>query len=163
MRSLLAALDRIERGVIAPLAAIALLLACNAMASRYLLPGLALDWTFEVIIFMVIWAVWLASARLITTGNHIRIDILLRALGPGGRRWLGLFAAVLGLGVAGLLVWSGYLVVTEAYSWDERTSSTLRLPLWIYYLCLPVGAASMFIRLIERVVFLLRGGEEQMH
>ena len=69
MRSLVSVLDSLERGVIALLAGAALVLACNAMLSRYLLPGLALDWTFEVIIFLVIWAVFLAAARLVTVSR----------------------------------------------------------------------------------------------
>lgn len=157
MRPALAALDRLERGVIALLAAVALLLACNGMVSRYLVPALAFDWTFEVITFVVIWAVFLAAARLVTTAGHIRIDIVLQRLTPGPRRWLAIFAATLALAVAVLLLWSGVLVVSEALRWGETSSSTLRVPLWIYYLCLPVGAALMAVRLVARIVGLARG------
>ncbi|MEO8546625.1 MAG: TRAP transporter small permease, partial [Burkholderiaceae bacterium] len=124
MASLIAVLDRLERGLDALLAGVALLLACNAMLARYFLPGLTLDWTFELITFLVIWAVFLAAARLITEGGHIRIDILLHAMQAGPRRLLGLFAAVLGLLVALLLLWSGVLVVTESIRWGETSSST---------------------------------------
>jgi len=157
MRSLVSVLDSLERGVIALLAGAALVLACNAMLSRYLLPGLALDWTFEVIIFLVIWAVFLAAARLVTVGGHIRIDIVLQRLGPRAQRWFALFAAALALAVAILLLWSGVLVVSEALRWGETSSSTLRVPLWIYYLSLPVGAALMALRLVLRIVGLATG------
>jgi len=157
MDRLITALDRLERGVIALLAGVALLLACNAMVSRYLLPGMTLDWTFEVIIFVVIWAVFLAAARLVSVGGHIRMDFLMQFLQPGTRRWFLVFSEVLGLAVAGLLLWSGVLVVSESIRWGETSSSTLRLPLWIYYLSLPVGAALMSVRFIARIVGILRG------
>lgn len=157
MQSLASVLDSLERGIIAVLAGAALVLACNAMVARYLAPGLTLDWTFEVITFLMIWAVFLAAARLVTTGGHIRIDIVLQRLGPGARRWWALLASALGLTVALLLLWSGVLVVDEALRWGETSSSTLRVPLWIYYLSLPVGAALMTVRLVLRIVGLARG------
>lgn len=157
MSSVLSALDRLERGVIALLAAVALLLACHGMVSRYFFPGFSFDWTFEVITFVVIWAVFLAAARLVTTAGHIRIDIALQRLGPATRRWLAILAAALALAVAALLLWSGVLVVSEAIRWGETSSSTLRVPLWIYYLSLPVGAALMTVRLMARIVGLARG------
>lgn len=157
MSSVLAALDRLERGAIALLAAVALLLACHGMVSRYFLPAFSFDWTFEVITFVVIWAVFLSAARLVTTAGHIRIDIALQRLGPGPRRWLAILASALALAVAILLLWSGVLVVSEAIRWGETSSSTLRVPLWIYYLSLPVGAGLMALRLLARIVGLVRG------
>jgi TRAP-type C4-dicarboxylate transport system permease small subunit len=154
--AVLHALDRLERAVIALLAGVALALACNAMLARYVFPGLSLDWTYEVITFVVIWAVFLAAARLIAEGGHIRVDVVLHAVPSGARRWFALLAALLGLGVAGLLTWSGVLVVVEAIRWGERSVSTLQIPLWIYYLCLPVGAALMALRLSLQIARLLR-------
>jgi C4-dicarboxylate transporter, DctQ subunit len=127
------------------------------MVSRYLLPGLALDWTFEVITFLVIWAVFLAAARLVTVGGHIRIDFVLQRVGPSAQRRFALFSAALALAVAILLLWSGVLVVSEAARWGETSSSTLRVPLWIYYLSLPVGAGLMALRLVLRIVGLAKG------
>ena len=159
MRSLLAVADRLERGVIGLLAAAALLLACNAIVARHLAPGLTLDWTFEVITFLVIWAVFLSTGRLISVGGHIRIDLILRALTPAGRRWFGILASLLGLAVTILLLWSGVLVVEEAMRWGETTASTLHVPLWIYYLSLPTGATLMALRLVWRIVGLVTGSQ----
>ena len=59
--------------------------------------------------------------------------------------------------MAVLLLVSGALVVSEAVRWGETTSSTLRIPLWIYYLSLPVGAALMALRLAARIAGLATG------
>jgi len=157
MLGVLSFLDRLERGIIALLAGVALLLACNAMVSRYLLPGTSLDWTFEVIVFGVIWAVFLAAARLVSLGGHIRMDFLLQFLRPETRRWFLLFSEILGFAVAMLLAWSGVLVVLESIRWGETSSSTLRIPLWVYYCSLPVGALLMSARFIARIVGIFRG------
>ncbi|MCG6121938.1 MAG: TRAP transporter small permease subunit [Microvirga sp.] len=157
MSRVLNALDAIERGLIASLTGFALVLACYSMGTRYLMPAISVDWAFEVIIFLIIWAMFLAAARLIDRGGHIRIDIVLSMVSPATRRVLALIAALLGLVVALLLFWSGWTVVEEAVRWREYTSSTLRLPLWVYYASLPTGAALLAIRLVAQIFRLFTG------
>jgi C4-dicarboxylate transporter DctQ subunit len=59
--------------------------------------------------------------------------------------------------MAAFLTWSGWIVVEEAYRWDERTTSTLQLPLWGYYLCLPVGMALLAFHLVVRTIGIATG------
>jgi TRAP-type C4-dicarboxylate transport system permease small subunit len=157
MAPLLRTLDAIERVLIALLAGTALLLACIAMLGRYVLPGLMLDWTFEVTIFTTIWATFLAGARSAGTGEHVRVDTLLTYLPFKVRTALVLLAGLLGIATALFLLRSGWIVVEEAYRWDERTTSSLGLPLWIYYLSLPVGAALLVFHLVVRCLGIATG------
>jgi len=157
MARLLAALDLIERSAIALLSGGALLLACQAIVARYMLPGIRLDWTFEVIIFLVIWCMFLSAARLIGEGGHVRIDLFLQMMSMRTRNRLGVISGLLGIVVAVLLLLSGIKVVEESIRWQERTTSSLRLPLWIYYLSLPVGAGLLGLRLAVRTVLLAAG------
>lgn len=149
-------LDRIEQLAIAVMAGGTLLLASYSMASRYLLPSASLDWAFEVIIYAMGWIIFLSAARLITEDAHIRVDVLLGNVGPAARRWLLVSSALFGIAVASLLVWSGMLVVFDALRWGEMSSSSLRMPMWIYYLCLPVGCSLMVVRLLAVTWSLLR-------
>ncbi|MEZ5863084.1 MAG: TRAP transporter small permease [Geminicoccaceae bacterium] len=157
MASALRALDLVERALIAILAAAALGLACLAMVSRYVVPDLVLDWTFELTIFATIWATFIAGARLAGRGEHVRVDTLLGLLPATPRRVLVLLAGLAGLAMALFLVWSGWIVVEEAQRWDERTTSTLRLPLWGYYLSLPVGMALLAFHLAVRTLGVATG------
>lgn len=157
MASALRALDLVEQTLIAVLAAAALGLACLAMVSRYVLPGLVLDWTFELTIFATIWATFIAGARLAGRGEHVRVDTLLGILPAKPRRLLVVLAGVAGLAMALFLVWSGWIVVEEAQRWDERTTSTLRLPLWLYYMSLPVGMALLAFHLAVRTLGVATG------
>lgn len=157
MARFLAALDRVEFWLITVFAAVSLLLACLAMLARYVIPGLILDWTFEVTIFTAMWATFLAGARMAGTGEHVRVDTVLAYLPSGMRMWLAIFASLLGLATGIFLFWSGWTVVGEAFRWDERTTSSLRLPLWIYYLSLPVSMALLAFHLVVRSVRLYRG------
>ncbi len=157
MARFLTILDRVEFWLITIFAAVSLLLACLAMVARYVIPGLILDWTFEVTIFTAMWATFLASARMAGTGEHVRVDTALAYLPDRTRMWLAIVACVLGFATGAFLFWSGWVVVEEAYRWDERTTSSLRLPLWIYYLSLPVSMALLAFHLIVRTVRLYDG------
>ncbi|MDP1670097.1 TRAP transporter small permease [Phaeovulum sp.] len=157
MNRALAAIDAVEKALIAALAATALLLACAAMTARYLLPSVTLDWAFDLTIFVTIWATFLAGARTAGQGGHVRVDTALAIL-PARLRFLLIVAAgVAGIALALFLLWSGALVVEQAHRWGERTSSTLRLPLWIYYLSLPVGAFLLAFHLAVRTTKILAG------
>ena len=69
----------------------------------------------------------------------------------------------IGLGVSAAFVWSGWLVVSEAIHWNERTPSTLHVPLWIYYAALPLAFGLNCIFTIERAVEDLRGDAGTKH
>ncbi|MCT8991554.1 TRAP transporter small permease [Chelativorans sp. SCAU2101] len=157
MARVLAIVDAIEFWLIAIFSSVALLLACLAMIGRYIVPGLLLDWTFEVTIFATIWATFIAGARVAGMGEHVRVDTLLVHLPGRVRCWLAIFACLLGIATAAFLFWSGWTVVEEAFRWDERTTSSLRLPLWIYYLSLPLGMALLAFHLLVRSAQLFSG------
>ena len=146
----------LTRAGIAACSGAALLVACESMLARYVDSDLSFDWTSEVVIFLLIWAMFLSASELAGRGGHIRVDLAMRLLPQAARRWFALFAAVLGIVVAAMLVWSGALVVMGSVEWDERTTSSLQLPLWVYYLSLPTGAVLLFLRLGWRCADLLR-------
>lgn len=157
MSRFLTMLDTVERSLIAVLAGSALLLACFAMVGRYILPSIRLDWTFEVTIFATMWATFLAGARTAGLGEHVRVDTLLTFLSDRKRMVFAVFSCVLGVAVGLFLAWSGWVVVEEGYRWDERTTSSLRLPLWLYYLSLPVGFTLLAFHLAVRAYRLVAG------
>jgi len=67
---------------------------------------------------------------------------------------------IAGTALAIFLLVSGWIVVEEAARWDERTTSTLQLPLWIYYLSLPVGAALLAFHFAVRTLRIATGAEQ---
>ena len=143
--------------VVGLLFAAALCLSMLGVAGRYLSTRLQLDWIGEVVIFLVIWAILLGVARVTRRDAHIRVDALMQRMTPRGRTIAGLIGVLLALVVGVFLVWSGWLVAEEALRWDERSVSTLRVPMWIYYAALPVSFALQVPFLLERLVDLLRG------
>lgn len=157
MNTVMKIVDRIEVALIALLAGASLALASVAMLGRYVFPGVRLDWTFELTIFTMIWAIFIAGARVTGRGEHVRVDSFLGLLPPMLRRVLAVLTGIGGIAMAIFLVHAGIGVVDDAIRWNERSASSLRVPLWIYYLSLPTGMALLALHLTIRVAGLWRG------
>lgn len=142
---------------VALLFAAALILSLAGVAGRHVSATLAPDWIGEVVIYLVIWAVLLGAARVLRRGAHIRVDFLFDRLPQSGKGVAEALSLVIAFALAVFLIWSGWQVVTEARMWDERSISTLRVPLWFYYAALPVSFTLQLLFLLERAVDLILG------
>lgn len=148
----------VESAVISALGLTALGLAVYVVAARYLLPEWRSDWALDLIVVTVVWAAFVSAGRLARSNEHIRVDLVVDMLPPRGRVAVETVATAILVAVVGLMAWSGVPVVLEAIAWDERSSSTLRLPMWIYYLSLPVGLASVALQAVVGWWRLVRQG-----
>ncbi len=144
--------DRLEGILTGLFAAAALLLCCLNILLRSLAPDYAIEWGDEVQVYLVIWAVCLSFGAVTASGRHIKADFFVERLPPGLNRAAAVLSDVLGLFMAALLVWYGAAVVLDAYDFGDLSTTSLRFPLWIYYLALPVGAALMALRYLIRLL-----------
>ena len=122
------------------------------MVGRYFDPARAISYAEEVIVYLIIWAIMIVSSQLVRTDGHVRPDLVLRLLPPRALRWIEIFNCLVAIVFCGALVWYGWQIVDTALLIDERSSSDLQFPMWIYYLALPVGGALMLVRYIIRLV-----------
>lgn len=157
MKAALGLVDALLGVIIAALFGTALVLSLGGVAGRYISNRWSPDWIGEVAIFLAIWAILLGSARVLRRGAHIRVDFLFDRLSETGKRIADLMALALALILSGFLVWAGWQVVSEAMMWNERSISTLRVPLWIYYAALPVSFALQVLFILERAADILSG------
>ena len=122
-------------------AAAALLLACLAVVFRYFAPQWVFDWSDEVVIMLLIWAMFLSGYRLTVERSHVVVDLMTHGKPEAVKRRFEL------AGAFGLLCFSAFMAVAGAdmvlqtLALGERTESTARIPTWIYYAALPVGMA----------------------
>jgi C4-dicarboxylate transporter, DctQ subunit len=147
----LAAWDWIERIVVGLLGAFALVIAVLQVFGRYIDPADAITWAEEVIVYVAVWAVMIIASDLVRTNGHVRPDLVLRLLGPQAQRWVESFNCLIALAFTFGMVWYGWDVVSTALLLDQRSSSDLQFPMWIYYLALPVGGGLMFLRYCVRL------------
>lgn len=150
-------LDRLIGWVTAALLAVAYALSVYGVVERYIISGSGTDWLYEVVIFAIVWAILLSVARIEHRRAHIRMDIVWRQLGPGGKIRAEYASLLLGLAFSTFLVYSGWLVVQDAMMWDERTDSSLRLPYWVYYVSLSTALSIHALFVLHRLSLLARG------
>lgn len=127
--------------VIGGLAMMALLLACLTVGLRYLAPQWVFDWSDEVVVMLLVWAMMLSGYHLTLERSHVAVDLLTHGRPAHVRRRFEI------AGTLGLLVFAGFMAIAgawmtiQAYGIGEHTESTARISTWIYYACLPTGMA----------------------
>jgi C4-dicarboxylate transporter, DctQ subunit len=147
-----AAWDRLERLLVGLLGAFAMAIAAVQVFGRYIDPAAAITWAEEVIVYVAVWAVMIIASQLVRRDGHVRPDLVLRVLPPGVQRWVEMFNCLVAIAFTFGMVWYGWVVVGTALLLDQRSSTDLQFPLWIYYLALPTGGALMLGRYIMRLV-----------
>jgi C4-dicarboxylate transporter DctQ subunit len=154
---LLAAWGLLERIVVGALGLAALAVGLLQVGGRYLDPQHAIGYAEEVIVYLLVWAIMLVASQLAATDGHVRPDLVLRLLPPRAQRWVEVFNCVVALAFCAGMVWYGWQIVATALLLDERSSTDLQFPMWMYYLALPVGGALMGVRYAFRLLrYLLR-------
>ncbi|MDQ2763369.1 MAG: TRAP transporter small permease [Pseudomonadota bacterium] len=143
--------DGVERILTGLLGLCALVIGVVQVVGRYLTPRHAISYGEEMIAYLIIWAIMIASSQLVRTDGHVRPDVVLRLVGPRWQRWMEAFNCVVALVFCGALVWYGWEIASTAQMLDERSSTALRFPMWLYYAALPAGGALMFLRYLGRL------------
>ena len=157
MRRFLDLIDQVIGWIAATILLITFGLLAFSVFARYVAVGMQIDWILEVVVFMIAWAVLLGVARIEKRAGHIRVDFVLHMMGLRWQRLAEMLALSFGLAVGVFYVWSGVLVVQDAVAWGERTDSTLRIPLWVYYAALSSSFTVHALFMTQRLWDLLSG------
>jgi C4-dicarboxylate transporter, DctQ subunit len=143
--------DRAERLLIGLFGLSAMLIGLVQVVGRYLAPRYAISWAEEVIVYLIIWGIMLAASQLVRTDGHVRPDLVLRAVSPRVQRWMEVANCLVALAFCIGLVWYGWSIVETSWLLDERSSSDLQFPMWLYSAALPTGALLMSARYLIRL------------
>ena len=143
--------DTIERTLVGILGAVAMLVGLVQVVGRYFFPEHAISYAEEVIVYLIVWGVMIISSQLVRTDGHVRPDLVLRLVPPAGQRWMEAFNCVVALGFCFAMLWYGWEIVDTSLMLDERSSTDLGFPMWIYYAALPAGGFLMTVRYLIRL------------
>lgn len=160
-------LDRLEECIIAFLIAGATLIIFVAVVHRFAsgVPAfqpytarINMSWAQELCIFMFVWMAKFGAAYGVRAGTHVGVDVLVNRLGPKKRKVLitiGLIGGAIFTGIVGTL--GANLVWKIAHT--DQTSEDMEVPIWIVYLCIPLGSYLMCYRFIQVIVHFVATGE----
>jgi TRAP-type transport system small permease protein len=102
----------------------------------------------------------LAAPWLLRAGQHIRVDILLRAI-PRQLAWLCEWLSdILGLAACVVMTWMGVLMAVRSHAAEAMQTRSLVLPEWWFLAALPVAFALLAMEFIFRMWRLAHGPKE---
>jgi TRAP-type C4-dicarboxylate transport system permease small subunit len=96
---------------------------------------------------------FLALAHTLKHGEHIRVTLVLQAVGPRAKRALELFS----LAVAVLLALYCVRLSIESYSYHDVSTANDATPLWIPQIAMAVGTVVLAIAFVDEFVLELLG------
>ncbi|MQA97722.1 MAG: TRAP transporter small permease subunit [Streptosporangiales bacterium] len=149
------ALTVVENVVAAGALALAVLIAIVSVLLRAVF-GVFLSWTEEAIVYLIIYSTFIGAVITLRHNEHVNVDLMALLAGRRGRRivhTIGAFVTVVYLGAIGYFSW---LLLLEPFSTATVTPS-LKLPLWVLELSVPIGLTLMFIRGVEILYRVARG------
>ena len=152
-------LVRLETGATGLLALAAAFLTVSESVLRYVAPMKLPDWGAEVTIYLVGWAVMLSTSRLIRDKMHVSVEMLAEQFSPRIQKALRLVTCIIGVVVAGGIAWAGWLMVDFAVMLGDRSDSSIRFPMWIYYSAIPVGFGLSAATYLWQIVMIATGRE----
>lgn len=137
-------------------------LAGLARATYKWLAGFGLTWAQELCIYLFVWMAKFGAAYGVRTGIHVGVDVLINALDARTRVAFVLFGLFCGAVFTGIVGSLGARFVIEMYA-TGQTSADLEVPMWIVYLCVPLGSWLMSFRFLQVAVAFWRTGALPKH
>ena len=114
-------------------------------------------WAEELSRLAMIWAVFLGSAALLRSGDHIRVTVLTEKLPPAGRAFMDVFAYVFVAIISGFVAWHGTEIAWNSFERGRTVGSMLDLPSWVSQASVPVGFALLALQAVLLAIATLTG------
>ena len=100
---------------------------------------------------------FLALAHTLKRGEHIRVTLILERLGTIGRHRLELVAHAIAVFFSGMFAFFTARLVYQSYVFNDISQGNDATPLWIPQIAMAVGAAILFIAILDEFVLLVSG------
>lgn len=107
-------------------------------------------------------ASFLAFAGALNSGAHIRVSLLLNALGPAGQRWLNIWCFGVATAVGWYVVYYIYRMLGFAIKFNDVSQGQDATPMWIAQSPMFFGAVVLAIALTDNLASLLVSGQHRI-
>ena len=145
---MLTVLRRLEEGVLALLLTAMIALAAWQVLARNLFDG-GILWGDSLVKVLVLWVTLIGAMAAARRGEHIRIDLIPRLLGPSGQRLAAAFGSLFTAAVCGLFAYHAYRFVLDEYEFGGTAFAAV--PAWLCAAIIPFGFAVMALRYTVQV------------
>lgn len=100
---------------------------------------------------------FLAMAHAFRHGDLVRVTLVLERYAPNTRRWVEAACLAIATVFTGYLAWWAVKYVYESWQYKEMSTGVVIVPIWIPQLSFSVGAALLFVAVVDQLVEVLRG------
>ena len=107
-------------------------------------------------------ASFLAFANALNRGAHIRVSIVLNAVGPKLRRLINIWCFAIGAATAWYFVWFCYRFVYFSWKFNDISQGQDRTPLWIPQTAMLVGGVILAIALTDHLFHVIFKGNHRI-
>ncbi|VEF46789.1 C4-dicarboxylate transport system permease small protein [Bacillus freudenreichii] len=152
MKTLSNWIEKIEKFASIILMAAITLVLFIAVVYRYFLNA-PLFWANEASIFMMTWLTFLGGSLGLKYKSQASITFLIERFSDSGKRILLIITHIIILAALALLL---YLSYEWIFNLSPQKSSSMRIPMWIPYLSVPVGLTFAFIHLLDYMIDLIK-------
>jgi C4-dicarboxylate transporter DctQ subunit len=114
---------------------------------RYLF-GYSIYWSHEAVIFLIIYSTFIGASIALRYNEHVGVDLITFFLGPLGKRAIKILSASLLIIYSVVYASLGWIMVTQPHI-INTVSPSLRIPLWIVQMAVPIGMTLVFLRACE--------------
>ena len=121
-----------------------------------------LTWAQELCIYMFVWMAKFGAAYGVRTGIHVGVDVFINMLGVERRHKVILFGLLCGALFTGIVGSLGAYLVWHIGQIGQ-VSQDLEVPMWLVYLCVPLGSYLMCFRFLQVAWVFQHNGELPSH
>jgi C4-dicarboxylate transporter DctQ subunit len=156
--SLREAVHRVEEGLIALILGAMTVLSFTQVVLRYVF-GTGFIWQLEAETYLFSWLVMIGISYGVRVRAHIGVDAAVRLLPPKPRRVIGILVLLLAFAYTLLMTYGAFDYIQRLYIINVEAED-IPIATWKLSICLPLGFAFLFIRLVEMGWRIITGRSE---
>ena len=120
------------------------------IVGRYVFSA-SFTWAIEIILFLMVGAVFTGCCAVAWDNRHIRMDVLLRLVPPKISQLLGLLSDLVLIAAAIAVTAFAYPIITQLAEFDQR-SAAANFPLAVPQAMIPIGFSLMALLVAVRLL-----------
>lgn len=159
MKAFINIINNILRLVLAVLVGAMVVVCCWQVITRFVLNSPS-KYTEEILRYALIWLTMLGAPYAYGANKQLSIDLLVANFTAKGQTQTKIFVEIIVLLLsAAVFVYGGIAVTLNA---SGQISAAMKLPMEMYYACIPIGGALMILYSIDRLfaeIQELKGGK----
>lgn len=102
---------------------------------------------------------FLALAHTLKRGEHIRVTLLVERMGAKGKRAMAIIAHAIALFFSGVFAYYTTRLVWVSREMNDISQANDATPLWIPQIGMAIGAAILFIAILDEFILVISGKE----